>query len=92
MPSSPSGLKPSATKVCEAAMTAGWATTMSQSMTGLAASPGTAVLPTCSIAVTGTPAAAMAPAYSSRSDSNRRGQLRSYSTTTITIDTLRGRS
>ena len=46
---------------------------MSQSMTGLAARPGTDVLPTCSIPTTGTLAAAIAPAYSCRSRSNRTG-------------------
>jgi hypothetical protein len=62
---------------------------MSQSMTGLAARPGTEVLPTCSMATTGTPAAAIAPAYSCRSCSNRCGQAGSYSTTTIMSGNLR---
>ena len=57
---------------------------MSQSMTGLAARPGTEVLPTCSIATTGTPAASMAAAYSARRRSKRAGQAGSYPVTTIT--------
>ncbi len=43
-------------------------------MTGLPARPGTEVLPTCSMATTATPAAAIAAAYSRRSPSNRSGQ------------------
>jgi hypothetical protein len=54
-----------------AAATSFSATTMSQSMTGLAANPGTEVLPTCSMATTGTLASADAATYSLRSASNR---------------------
>jgi hypothetical protein len=49
-----------------AAATSFSATTMSQSMTGLAANPGTEVLPTCSMATTGALASANAPRYSRR--------------------------
>ena len=55
----------------------------------LAASPGTEVLPTCSMATRGTPAAAIAAVYSRRNSSYRRGQLGSYSDTWIMTDTLR---
>ena len=64
MPRSPRGVNPSPVRACDAAAASGSATIMSQSMTGLAASPGTEVLPMCSMAATGTPAAAMAAAYS----------------------------
>jgi hypothetical protein len=55
---------------------------------GFAAKPGTEVLPTCSMATTGTPAAAIARAYSRRSCSNRPGHAGSYSATTITSSNL----
>src|SRR5580692_5640333 len=84
MPRSPRGLNPSPVRACAAAAASCPATTMSQSMTGLAARPGTDVLPTCSMASTGTPAAAIASAYSCRSFSNRPGHAGSYSTTRIT--------
>src|SRR5215469_14415616 len=84
MPSSPSGVNPSDTKTRLAAVTSASPTTMSQSMMGLAARPGTDVLPTCSIATTGTPASSIAVAYRSRSIAKRSGQARSYSTTVIT--------
>src|SRR5215471_12217013 len=84
MPSSPSGVKPSDITTVLAAATWLSRTTMSQSMMGLAARPGTDVLPTCSIATTGTPALAIAAAYSSRSIAKRSGHAGSYSTTVIT--------
>jgi hypothetical protein len=56
IPSSPTGRNPRATSTSDAASTCCSTTTMSQSMTGFAAKPGTAVLPTCSIATNGTPA------------------------------------
>ena len=84
IPSSPSGAKPRPVRTPDAAATSCSATTMSQSMTGLAARPGTEVLPTCSMATTGTSAAAIAAEYSSRSRSNRLGQSGSYSATRIT--------
>lgn len=64
--SSPNARNPNPTSTFEAAPTRSAATTMSTSMTGFAASPGTAVLPTCSIPTTGTPAAASAAAYRPR--------------------------
>jgi hypothetical protein len=80
-PVRPPGVKPSDTRTLLAAVTSALPTTMSQSMTGLAARPGTDVLPTCLIALTGTRAAAMAAAYSARKASKRSGQEGSYSTT-----------
>ena len=74
-------------RTCDAAATSCPSTTMSQSITGLAASPGTAVLPTCSMDTTGTPAASMASAYTRRNSSNRIAQTGSYSTTRITSAT-----
>ena len=47
-------LESKASSALDAALTCSSSTTMSQSMTGLAARPGTAVLPTCSMATTGT--------------------------------------
>jgi hypothetical protein len=80
--------EPSLVRACDAAATSCPATTISQSMTGLAARPSTEVLPTCSMATTGTPAAAIAPVYSRRNRSNRCGHAGSYSATTITPGNL----
>jgi hypothetical protein len=57
---------------------------MSTSMTGFAASPGTDVLPTCSMPITGTLELARLRAYSARNSPNLVGQIGSYSTTWIT--------
>src|SRR6266851_2638484 len=66
MPSSPTAVNASPIKVRDAAATSCSATTISQSMTGLAARPGTEVLATCSMATTGTPTAAFASASRAR--------------------------
>src|SRR5215469_3520260 len=55
VPSSPPGVNPSPVRARDAAATSFRATTTSQAIAGLAASPGTDVLPTCSIDTTGTP-------------------------------------
>lgn len=73
MPSSPNGWKPRPTKTSDAGATWSAVTTMSQSMIGLLASPGTEVLPTCSMATTSTSDRARAAVYSSLSASKRCG-------------------